>query len=260
MKLFETPDNPIKWIHDLLVPGPAGRGGNDYPWPPLSTWHYVPPVFEAYVKILHPAFEDPAITDRTVTWNETEKRGERRGIGDDLIAPYYEYGRQAFERRLLPISWRDLAKRYGVLYEPDINPRSFRSVFPDGWPRFLWNLSEGELALAERTAIAETLAAEFGNVECTSYFFIMAMTDPILTSGYSVARGPILEAPTLPTAFEELRTSPNYWFPDDHSWLVVTDYDGDETFVGGPARLIDALCARSELQLFRVEADTVVTR
>jgi hypothetical protein len=62
---------------------------------------------------------------------------------------------------------------------------------------------------------------------------------------YLVFRGPLAG---LSTWFGWREESPNYWYPDDRAWVVVTEIDGFSTFVGGTRSCIDAVLASSLLE------------
>lgn len=52
------------------------------------------------------------------------------------------------------------------------------------------------------------------------------------------------------------RGSPNLIWPEDHSWLVVSEVDFDSTLVGGSTELIEAIVASPGLEAWQVEPTT----
>lgn len=52
------------------------------------------------------------------------------------------------------------------------------------------------------------------------------------------------------------RAAPNLIWPDDDSWLVVSEVDFDSTLVGGSGELVDAIVASPKLEAWQVEPTT----
>lgn len=48
---------------------------------------------------------------------------------------------------------------------------------------------------------------------------------------------------------------PNLWRPTDGSWIIVTDIDLVETFVGGPDAFVDGAITDGELRATHVESN-----
>jgi hypothetical protein len=53
--------------------------------------------------------------------------------------------------------------------------------------------------------------------------------------------------------------SPNLWWPDDRTWIVGTDIDGDDTLVAGSQAAVDAILAHTDLNAKRVTAHDQLT-
>lgn len=68
--------------------------------------------------------------------------------------------------------------------------------------------------------------------------------------------GPSSERPELDWYTRE---PPNLIWPDDHSWLVVSEVDFDSTLVGGSAELIEAIVESPKLEAWVVESTTSLT-
>jgi hypothetical protein len=52
--------------------------------------------------------------------------------------------------------------------------------------------------------------------------------------------------------------TPEYWWPEDRSWCVCSDYDLPFTIVGGSNQLIDSILTNPDLESIRVTPDTRV--
>jgi hypothetical protein len=62
---------------------------------------------------------------------------------------------------------------------------------------------------------------------------------------YLVVRGPL---DALPTWYRWRTQGPNYWWPDDRAWVVVTEIDGFTTYVGASRSCIERVVASPLLE------------
>ena len=219
----------------------------------------IPPQFAAYVRILHPMYEDPTVKDRELTWDEEEKL-HRPPPTTDLQAILQRttltYGAHDPDSDLQRVSWAMLAKRYGLQYTPTIHVSSFtRCLAGDSWPRYLSGPAEGYLPDAERDALADILDRELKGADCYFHFWSLATTE---IKSDLLYRGPLREVALFPNGIEAVRLTPTHWFPPDRSWLVYSDYDATHTLVGGPERLITSILEVDRLESLRVGPDTPV--
>ncbi|GAA0339599.1 hypothetical protein GCM10008967_32440 [Bacillus carboniphilus] len=55
-----------------------------------------------------------------------------------------------------------------------------------------------------------------------------------------------------------LRTlgSPSYWWSEDKTWCVHTDFDCDFSIIGGSKELVDVLLTNKKLECIEVDRDT----
>ena len=55
------------------------------------------------------------------------------------------------------------------------------------------------------------------------------------------------------TAFRDVAgrhfPSPNIWWPEDRSWVVVSEIDAPCTYVGGPVQLVRAVIGEARLEV-----------
>lgn len=54
--------------------------------------------------------------------------------------------------------------------------------------------------------------------------------------------------------------SPNVWWPEDHSWIVVTDIDLDSTYIGGSESCVTAIMEHHEFEALNTVPTHVITR
>lgn len=230
---------PAKWIAERLHPFAQDAGS------------IIPPGFDAYARIFHPA---------------------TRRLGD-LMAP---------------VTWREIAEANLRAYHPEMQfgalvalvgtptaPRSQSGLFDQG-PR------TATLRLDDATALVDVLAHHtmtpgrcwfaawegFGSLEDGS----MALhtfgggTKERLTPddyrekpkqhptfklpgrGYYLARGPIHAALETVYGMRWDYQSASLWWPDDRAWCVATEIDFDWTYVGGSKECIAAVLSSPDLE------------
>lgn len=226
--------------------------------------HDIPPIYDAYLKLLHPIRENLDVPDFEETWDawDRARRDPKpaglspmldivRGVGT-LQRGCPDHAHPA--RRIL---WRDLADRFGVRMRPTISAHAFTEAFPGGsWPRRLVGPSEGHMEPEDAAVLTSHLRRHTPVGWCWLYFWCLTTKD----GAQRLFRGDLSELPDAWVAHEMLRLSPTRWFPDDLSWSVYTDYDSTETLVGCSRRLADELLADSRIEIVEVASDTPIGR
>lgn len=233
----------------------------------MTRWrvrHDIPPIYDAYLKLLHPIWENLEVSDFEETWDAWDKarRGPKpAGLASirDIVwgvgtlrrgSPDHTYP----ARRIL---WRELADRFGVRMRPTISADAFAEVFPGGsWPRRLVGPSEGQLEPEDAAVLAAHLRRHTPVGWCWLYFWCLTTQD----GAQRLFRGDLSELPDAWVAHEMLRLSPTRWFPDDLSWSVFTDYDSAETLLGCSRRLADDLLADPRIEVVEIASDTPLGR
>ena len=203
----------------------------------------VPPVFERYARILHPATRYPEDDD----WLAGEAAEQ---LGDDE-----------------PVAWAEVAAWNGRTAHPGMQWVAITGSWiyhgADDQPG-LWNdvPAEGHLP----TTVAQTLAGVLTRHTSTPgscWFgvsaglgFISADAPTLALPGreYWLVPGP-LELAAANLADEPLEQSANIWWPADRSWCVVTDMDLMSTYVGGSAACIDDLLSAPGLEAVPASPD-----
>ncbi|HET9517018.1 MAG TPA: hypothetical protein VFO77_04760 [Actinoplanes sp.] len=184
----------------------------------------VPPGFDAYARLLHPA----------VRW-----------VDDSEV----------------PVGWAQIAAADGT---GPIGPAtSWESVAgdwaPDGHPG-LWDdePGEGQPAFAQAVRLAALLAAHTTDQERCWYavwdgYGSLALPRSGVPRVALAGRSMLLLAGPLSAATTSLERSPfdrraNLWWPADHAWFVATDVTATSTMIAGSRSLIDALLADEALE------------
>lgn len=189
----------------------------------------VPPVFDGYARVFHPAVRYIGDDDLDVTWAEVATANRT------VAHPVME--------------WGSLTGSMDFFEDADQSP--------------LWDQApaRGHLPAGVAEALTEVLRQH--TVTPDDVFFgvwsggVIAGDAPLLVlpgREHWLLRGPIdLAAANM--AEEPSEQSASLWWPADRAWFVTTDIDLVTTFVGGSARCIDDLLARPALEAARVPAD-----
>lgn len=182
---------------------------------------HVPPVFEAYVRVLHPV--------------ETIDRAGRRLT-----------------------RWRDLAGAEGLAA---LGRRvQFHQVAAQAGVSAPGVTLHGELADEDLGTLGGVLAEHTGTAgRCwfgvwTGYGPPGDAQSPGITMSAPLAREYYLYSGAL-SDVEMLRPRPGIWWPDDRAWFVATDVDLDSTYIGGSAALASSLLNCPPLEVLPAEPD-----
>lgn len=229
---------PARWIAERLHPFAQDAGA------------IIPPGFEAYARVFHPA---------------------TRRVGDVGF----------------PVRWREIAEANLRAYHPQMQfgalvalvgtptaPRSQPGLFDD-WPR------TGTLRLDDAKALVDVLADHtmtpgrcwfvawegFGSAEDGSMVMLTIdggktvhpppelyrerpkqPTFQLPGRGYYLAKGPVTAALETVYGMKASYQSASLWWPDDRAWCVATEIDFDWTYVGGARECIAAVLSSSALE------------
>lgn len=230
---------PAKWIAERLHPFAQDAGA------------VIPPGFEAYARIFHPATRQVGHAQVPVTWREIAEANLR------AYHPEMQFGA--------------LVALVGTPTAPQSQPGLF-----DGWPR------TGTLRLEDARALVDVLAHHtmtpgrcwfaawegFGSLEDGS--MAIATIDGGKTErpppdlyrekpsqhptlklpgrGYYVAKGPLAAALETVYGMKWSYQSASLWWPDDRAWCVATEIDFDWTYVGGSEECIAAVLSSPDLE------------
>ncbi|WP_432522836.1 hypothetical protein [Kineococcus sp. SYSU DK006] len=206
----------------------------------------VPPVFEAYARVLHPAAR-----------REDSGDGGAGGAGLEVEVSWAQVaaanGRQAhagMEWVAITGSW---SYRHGES-QPGIW---------DGEPR------EGSLPAAQGEALVAVLARFTTRAE-DCFFAVwegygslalapVAATVPMPQREMLLVSGPLSQAGWASMETAAWEQSPSLWWPADRAWCVATDVDLMSTYVGGSRACIDAVLAAPGLEAWEVPDGQGVT-
>ncbi len=236
---------PTEWVDESLLPHRGVSEG-------VRVGEIVPTGFEAYARILHPASRRVGDRFEPVTWSELARtRGK-------TIHPEVQL------KALLGDEFRH--PPWGELPEEDSIPEGLRAPLVEILRRFtrtvdrcwlcIWegygawfgghdlktysDTSEWALHVREREAMrrAEREAAALEQIPKAS---IMRGMRRCL-----VFTGSIDAVPGL--TIGDWSCTPNWWWPDDRAWVVVSELDAPSTYVGGSAALAQAILDEPQLE------------
>jgi hypothetical protein len=240
------------WIQDNLDKLLPYKSEN---WKGNFVSHCLPPRFDSYCKIFPPIFIDLDYVNKpSITWDDLKDEDERT----EKIVEWtlVDGGISDSGFHLEQIKWEALAKKQGLKFHSEISDYSFFRTFDSHWPRYLIGANEGTLDKKTCKNIVSALTTFTGSQLCFFEYFIMAtkkLETGLLFTGH-------LDDVQQSFLLEPVRgsRSPNYWWPEDHSWCLCTDYDLCFTILGGTKEIIEHVLMDKELESLKVESSTRV--
>ena len=225
---WSFPDG-LELRHD---PSPAGwieASLDKHPW--ATVGNILPDSFDAYARVLHPAYRGRG-AEEPITWAEVAEMsgtelhpradfGRLAGLRDDLNAQP-SWGQRPDVGDLPPEVANPLV---GLLRDHTSTPETCWFCVWFGWG---------------------TLFALEGYDEDTYPHVKTPGREHVLLRGSIDMVG---------AAGSNEVSGPSIWWPDDHAWCVATEIDLDSTYVGGSAECIAALLANSRLETLPARID-----
>jgi hypothetical protein len=237
---------PAAWIAERLHPFAQDAGA------------IIPPGFDGYARIFHPATRRVGRVEIPVTWRE---------IADANLRIYHS--EMQFGALVTLVGTSSFAAR-----QPQ--PGLF-----DSWPK------TGSLPLDLARALVGVLGGQTSTPErCwfaawegwgdPVFFQVVGSDDPppppvtvirrpkqptfnIPGRGYYLAEGPLTAALHTVYGVTWAYQSASIWWPDDRAWCVATEVDFDWTYVGGSAACIAAVVGHPELEALPAQLSDGVT-
>ncbi|HEY0402173.1 MAG TPA: hypothetical protein VGD09_09155 [Blastococcus sp.] len=214
-------------------------------WATVSS--IVPPVFDAYVRVFHPAVR-----------HSDDVEDFLAGLPPDAPLPPDE-----------DVTWAEVAAFNGRTAHPAMEWVSVTGSWEfrgnDDQPG-MWNESppEGHLPVSVATRLADVLAG-YTTTPANCWFGIESSchegtgrTLHLPAREFWLVRGPVGLA-AVNFADEPVEQSANLWWPDDRSWYVATDIDLMTTYVGGSVACITGILAAYGLEAAPVPAHQRIT-
>jgi hypothetical protein len=222
---------------------------------------FAPDGFEAYTRVFHPAGYRPAgrgsDASTGTTWSAL---GERRGITLFADVSFTEVsGMDPEDQRGLD----ELAPMEGELPPKTCEVLAALLRGHTRTPELCWFcLWDGNGSLWS-DAHARLISPDVTREEIKRYRAAGREQDAVLRTtprveayarSYFLFRGPLEAACRFQPG--DCYTSPNVWWPDDRSWIVITEVDGFSTYIGGSQKAIRGVITSPELEAVVVRLDT----
>lgn len=229
------------WIASKRTPLPASYAENGVP---LSCC--LPLIFPAYAKILHRI--DGAYQNIDDALSPEEQR--IFGFSDCQVLEEFVASKRtdASGSRIL---WEELAAFLKTPFAPEICHHWLwrgTDVTRFCLPRYTSGPADGALQDEELKELAEILSVSSPG----TCHFRMAEMSVVATKKPLLYEGALTEAATF-FAQEVFQFTPEYWWPEDHSWCVCSDYDLTFTIFAGQQSIVDRLLASEVLECIQVE-------
>jgi hypothetical protein len=235
---------------DWIRCGLDERSDTGTPWAGYFVTRLMPPLFEAYAKILHRVDANYEYIDNPLSPAEIAL----------LKIPRCEKLRSLIEARRANhqgtrVRWKEVADLLDIPFAPAICHEWYRKKLEETcWPRHLRGPDDGNLRPEERESLVEILRPFCVRGEC---FFRFSQVLSYRPDGDKplLFRGALDEIGELPSD-KFYRVGPEYWWPSDRSWCVCSEFDLMYTFVGGPKELVSTLLANEVLECIEVTSQT----
>lgn len=214
------------------------------PYAPVTVSNCLPAKFSAYCKLFHPVYVDPEIEDESISWDRWAKQHGILGSVLDAV------DRIVPGRRIL---WNELAKRYRLSYQAELNEHSFTARFADrSWPRYLLGPDEGTLD----REMCETLVSILDSIIEPQRCFFSYGGLSVRSLEPRLYEGDLRDVLGFLEPNDDLCSTPEYWWPEDRAWCVCTDWDLPFSLIGGPQLLIDQIVSDTVLEALHINAST----
>lgn len=232
----------------------------------VRLWSFLPHVFEAYARVLHPPHGGPD-QGRRGRWSEL---AQRNGVALGPETSFREVsGLDATDHSRWDIAapeegnlGREQLAALVRLLEPfTATPdRCWLAVW-DGYGS--WGPGSSQVTLTARTSIVprrlRTRLARRRTLHNVSRRKKHLEPIPRVHTehrAYFLFTGRLHDVPWFEIG--GWHQSPNLWWPADRAWCVVTEIDGYSTYVGGSAACVEAVVASRDLEALEVSSDVAI--
>jgi hypothetical protein len=237
---------PAAWVREALREWPVGRR--------FIVSDLVPPVFEAYARILH--------------------RPHRSHDGREPTG-----------------TWRERAAELGIELGPNTTREALEGTPAPGSGMLAWSVQQGAISLTEATTLASFLKDQTSTPDSCWFAMWSSWASPgaplvmmrglfphararwrarirSLHEGRAIAKLSTFQilgssgriclllggrvADVSRVSVDGWYHSPALWWPDDRAWFVHTEIDGTSTYIGGSRAMVGRLVEGQVLESFEV--------
>ncbi len=156
------------------------------------------------------------------------------------------------------LTWEARARESAVRFHAELSHRSLQGGERDSAGRSIWQAQDGALDHRSRRALVSLLATVSGEQPVSFAYDLAALLwggDKPLTHRASLAG---LEGVRDAVKDRVGDSGPEFWWPDDRSWVVTTDFDLLATYIGCSKETAELLLADEALETLPVTPETRV--
>ncbi len=240
--------------HDLTPARWVGSTLEDRTDRPLRVRDMIPPVFDAFARILHqPRTEDEG-QPSSGAWS---RRAAELGHGFDPAASWWDvigtppFGGEQGDSvpEIGRLTKHEVERLASVLDSSDDRDVCWFGIW-SGWG-FL--SPRGHAELRPRGGwFSELRERRRGNREARRCEDRMPPQMTVIGEGCFLIRGTVSDAARF--TFNGWFQSPTLWWPDDRTWFVHTHIDATSTYLGGSRDAVDRLIGEQIFEVFEVGA------
>jgi hypothetical protein len=223
----------------------------------------VPPVFEAYARVFHPAGRFAGESVVAVRWAQVADANGRTmhpAVQWGSIAGSWEQssaiqsGVWQWQPSEGQLPWEIAQRLVAILAEHTGDPATTFFGVWEGWgiPQLMSSFSQGTPDEVQRQA----RDAHDAEVAAWRELLARAAVFQVPERPMHLLQGPLA---AIEDFYEFCRDPPSLWWPADARWCVGTDIDLVTTYVGGSTRAIEALLADEQLEAMPVSDDQSIT-
>jgi hypothetical protein len=211
-------------------------------WKGSYVSNLIPHRYEHFCKIMHPIYRDSNIQDENLLWSQC----------DPSEPVHFQFGER--------LTLKDLAEKYNIHYTKEILCSTIFHLL-GGYPRYLILPDEGNM---DKETLQELISVLYPYTKGKNCFFQYDLLKNI-NSFYEANSNEHLYYGKLENVFELYKMgdplelgSPSYWWAEDRSWCLHTNYDFDFSIIGGSKELITTLLTSNKLECIEVDRSTRV--
>jgi hypothetical protein len=156
------------------------------------------------------------------------------------------------------LSWKKMAERLGVPFHPSL---LHQLLLPfQERERSAFELQYGNLEPKAMNALVGVLESSSDTVPVFFYYGLSAQIrnpdhQPLMWRGQLADIWEVQQEANMIMG-EHIPHSPEWIWPEDRRWLVLTDYDLPSTYVAAGSGVADAILQQAELEVHEVNPDT----
>ncbi|MHA6253089.1 hypothetical protein [Oceanobacillus sp. CAU 1775] len=229
----------FNWIKEETVSFDLNHEGS------YKVSNHLPNRYDFYCKILHPIYRDKNIKDESILYSQI-------GLPTNDNHIVFNHGER--------LTFKSLAEKYNLDYTKEISSLTLAKAI-GGYPRYLILGEEGSTDKNTLRELVSLLKSFTNHEQCYFQYEFLKIIDQFpdfleYEHGllYYGKLDDVLSMYDIGDHYEI--GSPTYWWSEDKSWCLYTNYDADFTIVGGNKALMDALFSSNEFECIEVDLET----